>query len=66
VTPLYAAADGNSAECRETWRVGQTNAAEVTLYFSRIWDSPHALHVFSAFAAGANIDLERASGQHEI
>lgn len=40
-----------------------TNVTEVTLYFSRILDSPHDLHVFSAFGAGANIDLERASEQ---
>ena len=37
--------------------------ADVTLHFSRILDSPHDLHVFAAFGAGANIDLERASEQ---
>ena len=40
-----------------------TNVAEVTLHFSRILDSPHDLHVFTAIGAGANIDLERASEQ---
>lgn len=40
-----------------------TNVAEVTLHFSRILNSPHNLHVFAAFGAGANIDLERASEQ---